>query len=74
MRTYAIVTRWAGKAFLVSGFFLSIYGLEQSDRFLINVSIGLLGTGMAAMAATFYQTLKSRGPDRGPSSWMGPEP
>jgi hypothetical protein len=71
---YAGLTRWVGKVFLVSGFFLAIYGLEQSSPFWVNVSIGLLGSGMAAMAATFWHTLKSRGPDKGPSSWKGPGP
>ncbi|MGH7273204.1 MAG: hypothetical protein ACREIQ_01930 [Nitrospiria bacterium] len=66
------LTRLVGKAFLVSGFFLAIYGLTQSSRFLVNVSLGLLASGIAAMAASFYHSLKSRGPDKGPSEWMGP--
>ena len=66
------LTRLVGKAFLVSGFFLAIYGLAQSSGFLVNISLGLLAAGIAATVASFYHSLKSRGPDKGPSEWKGP--
>ena len=73
MKGHFWLTRLIGKVFLVSGFFLAIYGLTQSSGFLVNVSLGLLASGIAAMAASFYPSLKSRGPDKGPSEWMGPD-
>ena len=72
MKQYWLITRMAGKIFIVSGFLLSIYALEQSSPVLIGISVGLLGSGIAAMVATLYPFLKSRGSDRGPSAWMGP--
>ena len=72
MKGHFWLTRLIGKAFLVSGFFLAIYGLVQSSGFLVNVSLGLLAAGIVAMLASLYHSLKSRGPDKGPSEWMGP--
>jgi hypothetical protein len=63
--------RLLGKVFLFSGFLLALYGLSQSSKFLVNVSLGLLAAGMILMAASVYQLLKSRGTDKGPSEWMG---
>ncbi len=64
--------RLLGKGFLFSGFLLALYGLTQSSKFLVNVSLGLLAAGILMMAASVYQVLKSRGKDKGPSEWMGP--
>lgn len=71
-KKYFWAVRLLGKGFLFSGFLLALYGLSQSSKFLINVSLGLLAAGMVMMAASVYHVLKSRGRDRGPSEWMGP--
>ncbi|MBI5197586.1 MAG: hypothetical protein HZA19_03150 [Nitrospirae bacterium] len=73
MKQHWLITRMVGKVFIVSGFLLAIYALEQSSTFLISLSVGLLGSGIAAMVATLYPFLKSRGPDRGPSAWKNPD-
>lgn len=66
MKRHDGFTRWMGKIFLASGFFLSIYGLSQSSPFWINLSLALLATGIVAMAIGFYKGLRSLGPDKGP--------
>lgn len=69
---YFWAVRLLGKGFLFSGFLLALYGLSQSSKFLVNVSLGLLAAGIIMMAGSVYQILKSRGTDKGPSEWMGP--
>jgi hypothetical protein len=71
-KKYFWVVRLLGKGFLFSGFLLALYGLSQSSKFLVNVSLGLLAAGIMMMAGSVYQVLKSRGRDRGPSEWMRP--
>ena len=69
---YFWAVRLLGKGFLFSGFLLALYGLSQSSKFLVNVSLGLLAAGMVMMAGSVYHVLTSRGTDKGPSGWMGP--
>jgi hypothetical protein len=71
-KKYFWVVRLLGKSFLFSGFLLALYGLSQSNKFLVNVSLGLLAAGMMMMAGSVYHVLKSRGTDKGPSEWMRP--
>jgi hypothetical protein len=71
-KRYFWAVRLLGKVFLFSGFLLALYGLSQSSKFLVDVSLGLLVAGMVMMAASVYQVLKSRGTDKGPSEWMRP--
>ncbi len=66
MKRHDGLTRWMGKIFLASGFFLSIYGLSRSSPFWINLSLALLATGIVATAMGFYKGLRSLGSDRGP--------
>jgi hypothetical protein len=71
-KKYFWALRLLGKGFLFSGFLLALYGLSQSSKFLVNVSLGMLAAGMVMMGASVYQVLKSRGTDKGPSEWTGP--
>ena len=71
-KKYFWLVRLLGKGFLFSGFRLALYGLSQSSKVLVNVSLGLLAAGMIMMAGSVYHVLKSRGKDKGPSEWMRP--
>ncbi len=71
-KKYFWVVRLLGKGFLFAGFLLALYGLSQSSKWLVNVSLGLLAAGIVMMAGSAYHVLKSRGSDKGPSEWMGP--
>jgi hypothetical protein len=68
----ATIARLTGSVLLIAGFILAISGLDKSSPLMINIGIGLLGAGMASMVYTFFHTIKSRGPDRGPSAWKQP--
>lgn len=72
MKKHFWYARLLGKVFLVSGIFLSIYGLAESSSLMTQWSLALIAAGIVAMAISFYHGLKSRGPDRGPSGWKGP--
>jgi hypothetical protein len=42
----------------VGGFLLAVYGLAEHDRFLVNASLGLIVTGIAAMGFALYRHVK----------------
>ena len=42
------IARLMGRLSFVGGFLLAVYGLAEHDRFLVNASLGLIVTGIAA--------------------------
>ncbi len=52
------VARLMGRLFFVTGFILGIMGLTRHDRFLVNASLALLVTGIAATGYALYRRVK----------------
>jgi hypothetical protein len=52
------IARLMGRLFFVGGFLLAIYGLSEHDRFLVNASLGLIVTGIAATGFALYRHVK----------------
>jgi hypothetical protein len=47
-----------GRLFFVTGFIVAIMGLTRRDRFLVNASLALLLTGIAATGYALYRRVK----------------
>ena len=52
------IARLMGRFFFVGGFLLAVYGLSEHDRFLVNASLGLIVTGIAATGFALYRHVK----------------
>lgn len=58
MLTGERAARLMGRLFFVAGFIVAIMGLTRRDRFLINASLALLVTGIAATGYALYRRVK----------------
>ena len=52
--------RWIGKAVLAFGFVLTLYASTEHDPMILNVSLGILATGIAMLAAGLYREIRLR--------------
>lgn len=60
------VARLMGRLFFVTGFILGIMGLTRHDRFLVNASLALLVTGIAATGYALYRRVNDARADQLP--------
>lgn len=60
------VARLMGRLFFVTGFILGIMGLTRHDRFLVNASLALLVSGIAATGFALYRHAKGARSDQLP--------
>ena len=61
------IARLMGRFFFVGGFLLAVYGLSEHNRFLVNASLGLIVTGIAATGFALYRHVKdARSEERPP--------